>query len=436
MSRPKKSELLPLVSPKGAPDILPKDEKYWERVESVSKNMAREHGFVKIETPIFESSDLYLRSLGEATDVVEKQMFFLKKDGLVLRPEGTAGVVRAYTQNGFFESPQPVKFYYSGSFFRHEQPQAGRLRQFHQFGLETIGASDPIIDMEVINVFFEIFLKLGIKNLVVEVNSMGCRTCRPKYRTALLRYYRPLVKNLCQNCKNRYEVNPLRLLDCKEEICQPAILNAPVMVDKLCEECKKHFQDVLEYLDELVLPYVLNSHLVRGFDYYTKTVFEIFAESITENQQNQQARRLALCAGGRYDNLMQELGGRSMPAVGGALGIERIIEVLKTQKIKINELFEPEVFIVQLGLTTKRKALRLFEDLRKSGFKVAQAFSKDNLDSQLRFADRYKVKITLILGQKEVFDETVIIKEMNTGVQETVSREKLVEKLRERLKNQ
>jgi len=433
MSRPKKEQLPPLLSPKGAPDILPNQEKYWERVESVSKTMAREHGFLKIETPIFESSDLYLRSLGETTDVIEKEMYYLKsKDGLVLRPEGTAGVVRAYTQNGFFESPQPVKFFYSGSFFRHEQPQAGRLRQFHQFGLETLGASDPIIDIEVINVFFEIFLKLGIKNLVIEVNSMGCRLCRPKYKTALLRYYRPLIKNLCQNCKNRYEANPLRLLDCKEEICQPAILNAPVMVDKLCEECKKHFQEVLEYLDELVLPYVLNPHLVRGFDYYTKTVFEIFVES---NPESNQTRKMALCAGGRYDNLMKELGGRSMAAVGGALGIERVIDVLKNQKAKINELFEPEVFIIQLGLTTKRKALRLFEDLRKAGFKVAQAFSKDNLDSQLRFADRYKVKITLILGQKEVFDETVIIKEMHTGVQETVSREKLVERLRERLRS-
>lgn len=422
-----------IALPKGTFDILPSDEKYWERVENVAKNISREYGFVKIETPIFEHSNVYLRTIGEATDVVEKQMYYLKTKGdkLVLRPEGTAGIARAYLVNGLFEQPQPVKLFYFGPFFRYEQPQSGRFRQFHQFGLELIGDQDPINDAEIINILCEIFNKFGVKNLAIELNSIGCKLCRPKFKSALLKYYRPKVKNLCQNCKQRIDVNPLRLLDCKEEGCRKFIENAPQIVDKLCEDCKNHFKLVIEYLDELGLPYILNPHLVRGFDYYTKTVFEIFYEDSIENHKPNQ---LALASGGRYDYLVKELGGRAAPAVGGAFGFERLIGQMKKQNVKINDLFEPEVFVIQLGPTAKKKALKLFENLRKSGFKAAQSFGKDSLATQLARADRLKVKTALILGQKEIFDESIIIKEMDTGVQETIPMEKLMERLKEKLR--
>lgn len=433
MSKKTKKQIQEEIAlPKGTFDILPSDEKYWERVENIAKNISREYGFVKIETPIFEHSNVYLRTIGEATDVVEKQMYYLKnKDKLVLRPEGTAGVARAYITNGLFEQSQPVKLFYFGPFFRHEQPQSGRFRQFHQFGLEVIGDQDPINDAEVINIFFEIFNKLGVKNLVIELNSIGCKTCRPKFKSALLKYYRPKVKNLCQNCKQRIDANPLRLLDCKEESCQQFIENAPQIVDKLCEDCKNHFKSVIEYLDELGLPYNLNPYLVRGFDYYTKTVFEIFYE---DNIENHKRGQLALASGGRYDYLVKELGGRLAFAFGGAFGFERVIGQIKKQNVKINDLFDPEVFVVQLGPIAKKKALKLFENLRKNGFKAAQAFGKDSLATQLSRADRLKVKTALILGQKEIFDESIIIKEMDTGVQETVPMEKLIERLKEKLR--
>lgn len=421
-----------IALPKGTFDILPSDEKYWEKVENVAKNISREYGFNKIETPVFEHSIVYLRTIGEATDVVEKQMYYLKnKDKLALRPEGTAGVARAYITNGLFEQPQPVKLFYFGPFFRHEQPQSGRFRQFHQFGWEVIGDQDPINEAEIINILCEILYKLGIKNLVIELNSIGCKVCRPKFKSVLLKYYRPKVKNLCQNCKQRIDVNPLRLLDCKEENCRQFIENAPQIVDKLCEECKNHFKLVIEYLDELGLPYILNPHLVRGFDYYTKTVFEIFYE---DNIENHKPGQLALASGGRYDYLVKELGGRPAPAVGGAFGFERVIGQMKKQNIKINDLFEPEVFVVQFGPIAKKRALKLFENLRKNGFKAAQSFSKDSLATQLGRADRLKVKTALILGQKEIFDETIIIKEMDTGVQETVPMEKLIDRLKEKLR--
>lgn len=424
-------------APKGTFDILPQDQKYWERVLHVSKNLSQNYGFEKIDTPVFESGEVYSTTVGEATDVIEKQMYYLKsrgKEKLVLRPEGTAGVARAYLENALFQLPQPQKLYYHGPFFRHEQPQAGRFRQFHQFGLETIGDGDPIYDAEIINVFFQILTKLELKNLVIEMNSIGCKVCRPRYKASLLKYYKPRQKNLCVDCKRRLAINPLRLLDCKEESCAPYKANAPQFVDKLCEECKTHFKLVLEYLDELAVPYILNPHLVRGLDYYTKTVFEIFSD---ENMGNAapRAAQAALGSGGRYDDLVRMLGGRDkVSAVGGAIGFERVIGQMKKQGVKLHNIWEPEVLIVQIGPSAKKKALKLFEDLRKSGIKVTHSFGKDSIKSQLSIGNRLKVKMALILGQKEIFDESIIIREMDSGVQETIPMDQLVERLKEKLR--
>ncbi|HJZ13344.1 MAG TPA: histidine--tRNA ligase, partial [Acidobacteriota bacterium] len=331
------------------------------------------YGFERIDTPAIESSDLYALSAGETTDVVEKQMYTFKSRGgdpLTLRPEGTISVMRSFLEHGMQQLPQPVKLYYMAPMFRYEQPQAGRYRQHHQAGFEVLGDQDPIYDAQVIYVCLLAGEELGLKNLSVEINSIGCSKCRPAYRSQLLRYYRSRTAKLCKDCKRRMKKNPLRLLDCKEEKCQQMHVNAPNLIDHLCQECHDHFKLVLEYLDETSIPYVLNSHLVRGFDYYTKTVFEVFLEDEHVeggSEKSHQRSKLALGGGGRYDNLAKALGGKDVPAVGGSLGMERIIGVMKKQDVKVPTLFKPEVFLIQLGALSKKKSLRLFEDLRKAG---------------------------------------------------------------------
>lgn len=271
----------PLQRPKGTYDILPDDQKYWEKARKVVKNIALSYGFERIDTPVIEYSDLYAASVGAATDIIEKQMYSFKSRGgdmLSLRPEWTAGVMRAFIENGMVNLSQPVKLYSFGPIFRYEQPQAGRYRQFFQANLEAIGSVDPIYDAQMISAFLIICNELGLKNLKVEINSIGCGKCRPPFRNQLLRYYKPRFTKLCKDCKRRLKDNPLRLLDCKEETCQELKANAPNLIDNLCEDCHGHFKSVLEYLDETEVPYALNLHLVRGLDYYTKTVFEVFLE--------------------------------------------------------------------------------------------------------------------------------------------------------------
>ena len=427
-------------APKGTFDILPEDQKYWEKVRKVIKHVAIGYGFERIDTPAIESSDLYALSAGETTDVVEKQMYTFKSRGgdpLTLRPEGTISVMRSFLEHGMQQLPQPVKLYYMAPMFRYEQPQAGRYRQHHQAGFEVLGDQDPIYDAQVIYVCLLAGEELGLKNLSVEINSIGCSKCRPAYRSQLLRYYRSRTAKLCKDCKRRMKKNPLRLLDCKEEKCQQMHVNAPNLIDHLCQECHDHFKLVLEYLDETSIPYVLNSHLVRGFDYYTKTVFEVFLEDEHVeggSEKSHQRSKLALGGGGRYDNLAKALGGKDVPAVGGSLGMERIIGVMKKQDVKVPTLFKPEVFLIQLGALSKKKSLRLFEDLRKAGIVVAESFGKDSIKAQLRSADRLGVKISLILGQKEAIDGVVLLREMDSGVQESVELEKIITVVKDRLK--
>ena len=427
-------------APKGTFDILPEDQKYWEKVRKVIKHVAIGYGFERIDTPAIESSDLYALSAGETNDVVEKQMYTFKSRGgdpLTLRPEGTISVMRSFLEHGMQQLPQPVKLYYMAPMFRYEQPQAGRYRQHHQAGFEVLGDQDPIYDAQVIYVCLLAGEELGLKNLSVEINSIGCSKCRPAYRSQLLRYYRSRTAKLCKDCKRRMKKNPLRLLDCKEEKCQQMHVNAPNLIDHLCQECHDHFKLVLEYLDETSIPYVLNSHLVRGFDYYTKTVFEVFLEDEHVeggSEKSHQRSKLALGGGGRYDNLAKALGGKDVPAVGGSLGMERIIGVMKKQDVKVPTLFKPEVFLIQLGALSKKKSLRLFEDLRKAGIVVAESFGKDSIKAQLRSADRLGVKISLILGQKEAIDGVVLLREMDSGVQESVELEKIIKVVKDRLK--
>ncbi|MBI3626709.1 histidine--tRNA ligase [Candidatus Uhrbacteria bacterium] len=415
---------------RGMKDVLPSEHRFWSHVLGKSEEIAKAYGFSLIETPVLEETGLFVRSIGKQTDIVEKEMFsFVDQGGenLSLRPEFTAGVVRAYIEHGMLNQPQPVKMYSHGPVFRHERPQTGRYRQFHQFNFELIGEAHPVADAELIIVANVIFKELGMK-INVHINSVGDAACRPKYREVLVNYYRTKRKNLCEDCQMRLVKNPLRLLDCKNPQCQPFKAEAPQLVDWLCDDCKNHFMRVLEYLDEAEVIYNLNPHIVRGLDYYTRTAFEIFLEDEETGSQS------AIASGGRYDSLIEQMGGRPTPAVGWAMGVERVINKIKEKNLPIPEPPRLEVFLAQLGDQAKKKSLVLFENLRREGFRVAQCFSKDNLKAQLEVANKTGAKLALVLGQKEMIDGTIMIRDMEAGVQEVVDFNKIVLELKKRLR--
>ncbi len=417
---------------RGMHDILPKEEKYWKPCFHTAEKLAEYFQFGRVETPILEEAGLFIRSLGRGTDVVDKEMYVFEDtdgDKVCLRPEGTAGVVRAYINNGMFNYPQPVKVWYWGSMFRHDRPQAGRYREFYQVGFENFGDHDPAADAEMILVAFNFYKDLGLP-VEIHINSIGTLEERQRYRAELLNYYRSKRSYLCEECKARMNKNPLRLLDCKEEQCQPIKEEAPQIIDWLGEESKKHFMRVLEYLDELSVPYVLRSSLVRGLDYYTNTVFEVYPTTGEGSAQS------ALGGGGRYDLLVEEMGGRPTPAVGMALGVERSILAWKQyneqNKIEVTAK-KVDVFFAQLGEQARSRALKMINDLRHSGMKVGFNFFKNSLKSQLEVANNHKVPYALILGQKEVQDGTVIIRDMESGVQEIVDQKKVEANLKKKL---
>ncbi|MBI2587829.1 histidine--tRNA ligase [Candidatus Azambacteria bacterium] len=432
----KTKKIGPFQRPKGTADILPEEEPYWERIRKVVSAFAHAYGFSRIETPLIEESALFERSVGEATDIVEKQMYTFRTrggDSLTLRPEGTAPIARVYIEEGMANLPQPVKLYYIGPMFRYEQPQAGRYRQFHQFGVEIIGEQDSASDAQTMQLFWVIFQELGIKKIHFEVNSLGCPQCRPKYRTELKEYYRPKTAKLCPDCRRRLKENPLRLLDCKNERCQELKANAPHLIDHLCQECHNHFTSVLEFLDELEIPYLLNPHLVRGLDYYTKTVFE--GKLLSDSGVEESARVQELGGGGRYDKLIELLGGKDTPGVGWAAGVERAILVMKALGIAVPVVTpEPKVFLAQLGDLGKKRSLKLFEELRRAGIPVAESFGRSSIKAQLRIADKLGVAVALILGQKEALDGNIILREMRSGVQEIIPLGRFIEELKKRLK--
>ncbi|MBZ9572308.1 histidine--tRNA ligase [Patescibacteria group bacterium] len=428
---PKKPRKPKFKAPTGMHDILLTEQRYFRKIYSVVENIANFYRFEKIDTPILEERELFSKGVGISTDIVQKQMYTLRTRGgdyLALRPEGTAPVVRAYIEQGMQNLPQPVKLWYFGPFFRYEKPQAGRLRQFHSFGFEVLGEENPVIDAQIIQIFYNILKNLKFKNLIVEVNSIGDSQCRPYYKKLLVSYLRSREVSLCSNCRRRLRESPLRILDCKEEKCQPIKSQAPQIIDHLCNECHSHFREVLEFLDELGLPYQLNPYLVRGLDYYTKTVFEI-----SENSEEGRIQG-ALIGGGRYDALVKILGGKEAPACGGAAGVERIINLMKIKKTKLPLSSKPKIFLAQLGLLAKRKSLKIFEDFRKAKVEVTESFGRDSLKAQLSRADKMGVKYTLILGQKEALEGTIIIRTMETGRQELVKLEKVVEKMKKKLK--
>ncbi len=422
-----------LQAPTGMHDILPETQPLFHKVYATASSVAQFYGFKKIETPIVEDAELFSKGIGLGTDIVEKEMYAFRTRGgdfLALRPEFTAGIVRAYIEHGMVNLPQPQKLYSYGPLFRMERPQAGRFRQFHQIDLEIFGEQDSVIDAQIIQIFYNILKELKFKNLIIEINSIGDRNCRPYYKKLLVNYFRSRESSLCADCRRRLRYNPLRILDCKEEKCQPVKAQAPQLVDHLCDECKTHFKEVLEFLDEVEIPYRLNPYLVRGLDYYTKTVFEIYDDSGGEQGSG------ALVGGGRFDTLVKMLGGRDTPACGGAAGVERIVATLKERMKQ-----EPasgsalqKVFLAQLSDLAKRKSLGLFEEFRKAKIQIAESFGKDSLKTQLRLADKIGADYALILGQKEALEEAIIIRDMKTGGQETVKLDRVVREMEKRLK--
>jgi len=416
-------------TPTGMHDILPEDQWYYQKIFEIANDLFDYYGFQKIETPILENAEVFSKGVGLATDVVEKEMFFLKTKGgdfLALRPEGTAPIARAYLQHGLYTLPQPVKLWYFGPFFRYEKPQAGRYRQFWQVGLEAIGEKSSAIDAQLILILVKFLEELGFKNLTLRVNSIGDENCQSIYRKALLSYLRPKKLKLCHDCQRRLKTNPLRILDCKNENCRQIISQAPQTLNYLCEECHNHLKEVLEFLDELKIPYNLDPYLVRGLDYYTKTVFEI--------EDPQKPELGAIAGGGRYDKLLKTLGGEDTPACGWAVGIERIVEAMQEKKKRV---LKPNyhLFFAQIGNSAKRKSFKIIEDLRKENIRVAEALGKDSLKIQLARAAKLKVKYTLILGQKEIFNNEIIIRDMETGNQTTVKQGQLIKEIKKRLKN-
>ncbi|MGC9397064.1 MAG: histidine--tRNA ligase [Anaerolineae bacterium] len=413
--------------PTGTQDILPEDQPYWEHVLACVATVAREYGFARIDVPIFETTEVFARGVGAGTDIVDKEMYSFKDKGnndITLRPEFTAGVMRAYIENGMHVLSQPVKLYSTGPVFRYERPQAGRYRQLHQFNAEIIGEQNPLADLEIMLIAWDIYARLQFTDISFQLNTTGCPVCRPGYVERLREYYNAHYSQICDDCKLRIEKNPLRVLDCKREQCQPVIAGAPKMIDHVCDDCAAHFADLRAYLDDLDKPYTLNHRLVRGLDYYTKTVFEVWGEGI--------GAQSAICGGGRYDGLVELLGGPPTPGVGFAAGIERAVLLMKAQNISVPIPPSPPVFIVYLGDTARAHAVRLLTRLHRTGI-GAQIAMGGSLRSQLRQADKRDARFALIIGEDEIAQGTVTLRNLVLGKQEAVPLNALNDAIRQQI---
>lgn len=429
-SKKAKKKIQPPQLLRGMKDIYDQDQVWFQEIRRAVAVFARDFGFSRIDTPILEQHSLFVRAVGDQTDVVQKEMYaFVDQGGehIAARPEATASIVRAYIEHGMLSKPQPVKLYYEGPMFRHERPQLGRFRQFFQFGFETLGDQHPVLDAEMILVGVRLFQSLGLQ-VVLQINSIGDENCRPQYTHLLKSYFRTNKASLCEDCQKRLLKNPLRVLDCKEAGCITIAKDAPQTIDHLCTGCKDHFVQVLEYLDELQINYELNPRLVRGLDYYTKTVFEYWFDD------DRFRDKLALGGGGRYDRLAELLGGRKVPAVGMAPGFERIVLLLNELKTHEPKVHTPQVFVAPLGDQARKRALKLYDDLRAAGVRVAQNFPKDGLASHLGMADKLRAQFTLIIGQQEILDDTVMVRDMETSSQEVVGYDKIVADIKKRLR--
>ena len=403
-------------APRGTSDILPEDQMAWSHVRNKASSLASLYGYHLLETPLFETTNLFTRGVGQSTDIVEKEMYTFEDrggDSLTLRPEGTAPVCRAYLEHGMHNLPQPVRMYYLCPIFRYERPQAGRYRQHHQFGVEVLGDSDPTIDAEIIDMAWRLMNDLGLKDLSLLINTIGDTKCRPRYIAELKSYYSSNLNQLCADCQNRFERNPLRLLDCKQKSCISISDKAPQVFKYLCQECAGHWQELVSHLESLNIPFIINPKLVRGFDYYTRTVFEI--------QPAEESGQSNICGGGRYDGLMEQIGGPPTPGIGFGIGLERLILNLKRQKISFPITDSVIVLIASLGEDAKRAALTIASDLRDKGIGTILGPSKRSLRAQMRYANTANVPYVLVIGDEEITKGTIVIRNMKQGTQQEVT---------------
>jgi len=406
---------MPIQRPKGTQDLLPGTVDQWQYLEETIRNVCREYGYEEIRTPIFETTELFQRGVGQTTDIVKKEMYTFndKADrSMTLRPEGTASVCRAYVENKLYGQTQPVKLYYVGPMFRYERPQSGRFRQFHQFGVEVLGADQPVVDAEVISLVWNLYQRLGLSGLEVHVNSVGCPTCRAAHRGQLQKFLEARKDELCPDCQERYERNPLRILDCKNPSCQTVTAGAPTTLDTLCEDCKTHFERVLALLGKAGVVYRVNSRLVRGLDYYTKTAFEVMVEEI--------GAQSAICGGGRYDGLVEEIGGPSTPGIGFAMGLERVLAALQVQHKLPDKSTKVFAVLIALGDQAQIEAFSLLSALRAQGIPVSMDLLGRSLKTQLKAADRQEAQWALILGEEELRRNVLIIRNLSSGEQSEI----------------
>ena len=407
--------------PKGTKDVLPQDAYKWQYVEGVCRDVAKRFQLKEIRTPVFEHTELFLRGVGDTTDIVTKEMYTFTDKGnrsMTLKPEGTAGAARSFIENGMASGVLPCKMYYVTPAFRYERPQAGRLREFHQFGVEIFGAKGAETDAETIAFADSLLKSLGLK-VQLFINSIGCPTCRAAYNKALKEFFAPHLDSLCYDCKTRYEKNPLRLLDCKEEDCKKINASAPSILDYLCDDCKAHFESLKEYLALAGVDFTIDSRIVRGLDYYTRTVFEFVSTSI--------GAQGTVCAGGRYDGLIEELGGPSVPAVGFAAGIERLLMVMENSGVEIPCFDKPKVYLLGMDDACRKKAFELAVQLRKAGVSVELDHMSRSVKAQFKYADKIGAEYVAIIGGNELENGVMSVKKMATGESQTVAFEKALE---------
>ena len=404
------------TSIKGTADILPADSHKWQFVEKKMLETAGLFGFSEIRVPVFEYTEVFTKNVGETTDVVQKEMYTFTDKGdrsITLRPEFTAGVVRSVIEHGLINGALPVKTCYVGGCYRYEKPQAGRMREFHQFGVEMFGAADPAADAEMILLANSVLSNLGIENLSLELNSIGCPECRAKYHAALKEYFASRKNELCETCKDRLERNPMRILDCKSPVCKEIADKAPVMLDFLCDGCREHFEGVKKHLESAKLKFTVNPKIVRGLDYYTKTVFEFVSGDI--------GAQSTVCGGGRYDGLVGQMGGPEMPSLGFAMGIERLLMVMEAQNAEFPEAKIPDVYIATMGESAKLKATKLCMDIRNEGFTAVTDIAGRSVKAQMKYADKIGAKFSTVIGDDELANDRCILKNMTTGEQQEVT---------------
>ncbi|HZJ83845.1 MAG TPA: histidine--tRNA ligase [Clostridia bacterium] len=414
-------------APRGTKDVLPNESYKWHYLEKIIREITDLFGYKEVRTPVFEHTELFVRGVGDTTDIVQKEMYtFLDKGdrSITLKPEGTAGAVRAYIEHSLYGVAQPIKMYYLTPVFRYENPQAGRLREHHQFGVEVFGAKEPSIDAEIIMLAMTLFNRLGLKGLELNINSIGCHCCRPKYHDALREYLKDHLDELCNTCNDRYEKNPLRILDCKTKECGIIVKNAPIILDFICHECSTHFEGLKRFLEMASIEYKINPMIVRGLDYYSKTVFEVISTQI--------GAQGTVCGGGRYDSLVGECGGPETPGAGFGLGLERLILALESQNISIPQQLARDVFFVSIGEKARYRAFDLMQAMRSKGISSEMDHVGRSVKAQFKYADKANVTWVCIMGDQELENNQVKIRSMEDGKEELIPQKDIIHYIQEK----